>query len=88
MRYIVLLCLIFIPTISYAEDYSIRDNYGNEVGGVYCNNNCSIRNEYGQEVGRLVPESTYEAPKYMPEVGSKEDTNVTVHLPSINDMMK
>ena len=88
MRYIVFLCLIFLPTISYAEDYSIRDNYGNVVGGVYCDTDCSIRNEYGQEVGRLVPDSTYEPPSYMPEIGSKEGTDITVHLPSINDMMK
>ena len=88
MRYIVLLCLILLPTISYAEDYSIRDNYGNVVGKIYCDTDCSIRNEYGQEVGRLVPESTYEPPNYIPEIGSKEGTDITVHLPSINDMMK
>ena len=86
MRYIVLLCLILVPTISYAEEYSIRDNYGNTVGNIYCDD-YSIRNEYGQEVGKLVPD-TYVPPSYMPEVGSKEGTDITVHLPSINDMMK
>ena len=87
MRYIVLLCLILVPTISYAEEYSVRDSYGNTVGNVYCDDGCSIRNEYGQEVGKLVPD-TYEPPKYMPEVGSKEGTDITVHIPTINDMMK
>lgn len=87
MRYIVLLCLIFVPTISYAEEYSVRDNYENTVGNIYCDDGCSIRNEYGQEVGRLVPD-TYEPPSYMPEVGSKEGTDITVHLPSINDIKK
>ena len=87
MRYIVLLCLILVPTISYAEEYSVRDNYGNTVGNIYCDDGYSIRNEYGQEVGRLVPD-TYVPPSYIPEVGSKEGTDITVHLPSINNMMK
>ena len=47
-----------------------------------------IRNNYGQEIGRFAPESTYEPPKYMPEMGGREGTSMTIHLPSISDMAK
>lgn len=84
------LCLMLVPTAAYAEDYEIRNQYGERIGMAndMGDSGYSIRNNYGQEMGRFVPESTYEAPKYMPEMGEREGTSMTIHLPSIDDMAK
>lgn len=84
------LFLMIIPTSAYAEDYEIRNQYGERIGTAsdMGNSDYSIRNNYGQEVGRLVPESTYTPPKYMPEMGEREGTSMTIHLPSNDDMLR
>lgn len=83
------LFLMIIPTSTYAEGYEVRNQYGERIGTAndMGNSGYSIRNNYGQEVGRLVPESTYEAPKYMPELGD-DGTGITVHLPPNEDMLR
>ncbi len=87
---IIALCLMLVPTVVYAEDYEIKNQYGERIGTAIDmgDSDYSIRDNYGQEKGRLVPESTYEPPKYMPEMGNKEGTIMTIHLPSNEDMMK
>ena len=83
-------CLMLMPTTAYAEDYEIKNQYGERVGTVndMGDSEYLIRNNYGQEIGRFAPESTYEPPKYMPEMGGREGTSMTIHLPSISDMAK
>lgn len=90
MKLLIVLCLTLLPAVAYAEDYEIRNQYGERIGTAndMGHSGYSIRDNYGQEVGKLVPESSYEAPKYMPEMGEREGTSMTIHLPSIQDMTK
>lgn len=87
MRFILILCMVLVPTIACAEDYTIRDSYNTPMGSIDCGSDCSIRNIYGEEVGRLESDSLY-APNYMPELGTREGTDITIHLPSNEEMMK
>lgn len=90
MRSIFIFCLIlFSCSVSYAQNYDIYNEYGERIGSTYDNGyNVSVRDIYGQEVGTLTRQHSYEPPKYMLETGQREGTDMTVHLPTLEDLMK
>ena len=84
MRLLFIMVLILLPNVSYAQECDGNDCYieMRENDGEY-----RITNNNGEEVGRVINDS-YDPPKYMPYIGKKDNTNITIHIPSDNDLLQ
>lgn len=93
MKWFIIVCMLIVPFTAHAygdeEDYVVKDNFGRVIERGTCDSyGCTTYNQHGQRTGTIESDSTYRSkPKYMPELGKREGSRQTVHLPSLNDMM-
>lgn len=82
MKLFLIIGILLFPTVIHAEEcddscyIEMKDNNGDY----------RIIDSSGKEVGIIVNDY-YEKPKYMPDMGIKDNTIITIHIPENGDML-
>ena len=84
MKLLFIIALILLPNVSYAEECDDNDCY---IEMKEKDDEYRIIDGNGKEIGRIIND-TYTPPKYMPYIGKKDNTNITIHIPSDNDLLQ